>query len=317
MRRRAKDGVPDLTTVTTSTPSGPGAPAHLVVTGARGQLGRELLRLAPHAHGFGRADLDITDPDAVAAVLRPGTVVLNCAAYTAVDQAETDGDAAFAGNETGPAVLAAACARARARLIHVSTDYVFAGTAVRPYETTDPTGPATVYGRSKLAGETAVLTLAPQAHVVRTAWIYTGAGSDFVATMLRLERERDTVDVVDDQLGSPTYAADLAAALLELAARPDAPRLLHATNAGQASWFELARAVFAAVGADPARVHPCDSSRYPRPARRPAYSVLSPRAWHDAGLTPLRPWRLALRDALARSSDGLGPAATTRLSGRE
>ncbi|WP_280403988.1 dTDP-4-dehydrorhamnose reductase [Nocardia brasiliensis] len=303
--------------MTTSTPPGPVAPASLVVTGARGQLGRELLRLAPGARGLSRADLDITDPDAVAAALPPRSVVLNCAAYTAVDQAETEVAAAFAGNETGPAVLAAACARAGARLIHVSTDYVFAGTGEHPYETTDPTGPVTVYGQSKLAGEKAVLTLAPQAHVVRTAWVYTGHGSDFVATMRRLERERDTVDVVDDQLGSPTYAADLAAALLELAGRPDAPRLLHATNAGQASWFELARAVFAAVGADPARVRPCDSSAYPRPARRPAYSVLSPRAWHDAGLTPLRPWRAALDEALSRSSDGLGPAATTRLSGRE
>ncbi|PXX68956.1 dTDP-4-dehydrorhamnose reductase [Nocardia tenerifensis] len=275
----------------------------LVVTGAGGQLGRELIRLAPDARAFGRRDLDITDPDAVAAILEPGDAVLNCAAYTAVDQAESDEAAAFAGNETGPAVLAEACARVDARLIHVSTDYVFAGAHDRPYETTDPTGPTSVYGRSKLAGEQAVLRLAPRAHVVRTAWVYAGRGSDFVATMLRLERERDTVDVVDDQLGAPTYAADLAAALLELTDRPDAPRLLHATNAGQASWFELARAVFEGVGADPERVRPCDSSAFPRPARRPAYSVLSHRAWDGAGLTPLRPWRQALGDALARLSD--------------
>lgn len=273
------------------------------MTGAGGQLGRELIRLAPDARAFGRRDLDITDADAVAAVLEPGDVVLNCAAFTAVDRAESDVAAAFAGNETGPAVLAAACARVEARLIQLSTDYVFAGVHDRPYETTDPTGPVSVYGASKLAGEQAVLKLAPQAHVVRTAWVYAGRGSDFVATMLRLERERDTVNVVDDQLGAPTYAADLAAALLELAGRPDAPRLLHATNAGQATWFDLARAVFEGVGADPARVRPCDSSAFPRPARRPAYSVLSHRAWDDAGLTPLRQWEVALGDALARLSD--------------
>ncbi|MBF6466314.1 dTDP-4-dehydrorhamnose reductase [Nocardia beijingensis] len=276
--------------------------ARLVVTGAHGQVGRELRRLAPAADGYGRADLDITDPVAVRAVLAPGDVVLNCAAYTAVDRAETEAEAAYAGNATGPAVLAEVCADLGARLIHLSTDYVFAGTQDRPYDTADVTGPTSVYGASKLAGEEAVLSSCPDAHVVRTAWVYSGRGGDFVATMLRLEGERDTVDVVDDEVGSPTYAADLAAALLELAGRPDAPRVLHATNAGRASRFELARAVFAGVGADPERVRPCDSSRFPRPARRPSYSVLSPRAWNEAGLTPLRDWRTALGDALARRS---------------
>ncbi|WP_236567242.1 dTDP-4-dehydrorhamnose reductase [Nocardia sp. CY41] len=276
--------------------------ARLVVTGAHGQVGRELRRLAPAADGYGRADLDITDPVAVRAVLAPGDVVLNCAAYTAVDRAETEAEAAYAGNATGPAVLAEVCADLGARLIHLSTDYVFPGTQDRPYDTADVTGPTSVYGASKLAGEEAVLSSCPDAHVVRTAWVYSGRGGDFVATMLRLERERDTVDVVDDEVGSPTYAADLAAALLELAGRPDAPRVLHATNAGRASRFELARAVFAGVGADPERVRPCDSSRFPRPARRPSYSVLSPRAWNEAGLTPLRDWRTALGDALARRS---------------
>ncbi|MEV0295156.1 dTDP-4-dehydrorhamnose reductase [Nocardia sp. NPDC050710] len=276
--------------------------ARLLVTGAGGQVGRELIRLAPRARGYGRTDLDITDADAVRAVVAPGDVVINCAAYTAVDRAESEPDAAFAGNETGPAVLAAACARAGARLIHLSTDYVFPGTHDRPYDTDDVTGPTTVYGRSKLAGERAVLDLAPDSQVVRTAWVYRGRGGDFVATMLRLERERETVDVVDDQLGSPTYAVDLAAGLLELAARPDTPRLLHATNRGQATWFELARAVFMEVGADPDRVRPCDSTAYPRAARRPAYSVLSDRSWIAAGLSPLRPWRDAVTAALSASA---------------
>ncbi|WP_040797970.1 dTDP-4-dehydrorhamnose reductase [Nocardia higoensis] len=272
--------------------------ARLVVTGAGGQVGRQLTRLAPHAFGYTRAQLDITDADAVRAVLAPGDVVVNCAAYTAVDRAESEPGAAFAINGTGPAVLAAACAEAGAHLIHLSTDYVFAGEHDTPYETDDDTGPATVYGRSKLAGERAVLELAPAAHVVRTAWVYTGDSGDFVATMRRLESERPTVDVVDDQIGSPTFAADLAAGLLELAATPTAPRILHATNAGTASWFDLARAVFAELGADPERVRPCDSTAFPRPAARPAYSVLSGRAWRAAGLTPLRDWREALHAAL-------------------
>ncbi|MFI1911608.1 dTDP-4-dehydrorhamnose reductase [Nocardia sp. NPDC020380] len=280
--------------------------APLVVTGAHGQLGRALLRLAPGARGLGRAELDITDADAVRDVVKPGAVVINCAAYTAVDQAETDADAAFAVNATGPGVLAGACAAAGARLIHVSTDYVFPGTADHPYEPGDPTGPATVYGRSKLEGEQAVLRIAPAAHIVRTAWVYTGQGSDFVATMRRLEGERDTVRVVNDQIGSPTYTLDLAAGLLELAARPELPgahRILHATNAGQGSWFDLARAVFAGLGADPERVLPCGTADFPRPAPRPAYSVLSGKSWVAAGLAPLRDWRLGLSDALHGISD--------------
>ncbi|GAB4588518.1 dTDP-4-dehydrorhamnose reductase [Nocardia sp. IFM 10818] len=284
--------------------------ARLVVTGASGQLGRALLRLAPGARGYGRGDLDIVDADSVRRVLRQGDVVLNCAAYTAVDLAESEVDAAFAGNATGPAVLASACAEAGARLIHLSTDYVFPGTSDRPYEPTDPTGPSTVYGRSKLAGEQAVLDLSPDARIVRTAWVYTGRGADFVATMRRLERERETVSVVNDQFGSPTYAPDLAAGLLELAERllePDEqagiPRILHATNAGQASWFDLARAVFTGLGADPARVRPCGTEDFPRPAPRPAYSVLSGRSWAAAGLAPLRDWHAALNDALHAISD--------------
>ncbi|WP_441343023.1 dTDP-4-dehydrorhamnose reductase [Nocardia sp.] len=292
--------------------------ARLVVTGARGQLGRALLRLAPDARGYGRGDLDITDLEAVRAVLNPGDVVLNCAAYTAVDQAETDVEAAFAVNASGPAVLAAVCAAIGADLVHVSTDYIFPGNAERPYEPNDLAGPTTVYGRSKLAGEQAVLDLSPNARIVRTAWVYTGEGSDFVATMRRLERERDTVKVVADQIGSPTYAPDLAAGLLELAGRlPDStqsdssdsagrreiPRILHATNAGQASWFDLAQAVFAGVGADPERVLPCGTVDFPRPAPRPAYSVLSGKSWISAGLSPLREWQQALNDALASISD--------------
>ncbi|MCQ4121466.1 dTDP-4-dehydrorhamnose reductase [Rhodococcus tibetensis] len=275
----------------------------ILVTGARGQLGGHLLRRAEAAgiavRGVGSDELDITDPDAVDAQVEGRSVVINCAAYTAVDAAESDEERALVVNERGPAILAAACARMGARLIHVSTDYVFAGRADTPYEVDAPTAPATAYGRTKLAGERAVHAALPAAHVVRTAWVYSGAGSDFVATMLRLERERDTIDVVNDQVGSPTFAGDLAAALLELAHRTDvvAP-ILHATNAGRASWYDLARAVFEEVGADPERVRPCSSAQFVRPAPRPAFSVLSQNSWAAAGLTPMRPWRDALRAAL-------------------
>lgn len=282
---------------------------NILVTGAGGQLGGNLLRRdvpGVSIRGLTSSDLDITDVDAVRDAVRPGDVVLNCAAYTAVDAAETDEDAAAAVNATGPRILAEASARVGARLVHVSTDYVFPGDASTPYEVDDATGPRTAYGRTKLAGERAVLAADPTAVVVRTAWVYTGTGSDFVATMLRLQRERDTVSVVDDQVGSPTFAGDLAAGLLELAMRPQVRGVLHATNAGRATWFELARAVFAGVGADPERVRPCTTADFPRPAPRPAYSVLSSAAWEQAGLTPLRPWADALADALA----ALPPATT-------
>jgi dTDP-4-dehydrorhamnose reductase len=278
--------------------------ANILVTGAGGQLGRQILDLASGGDrtgrtvGVGSAELDITDTSAVADAIEPSMIVINCAAYTAVDAAETDIDRATAVNTDGPRNLARACAASGARLVHVSTDYVFDGTATTPYEPDDAPAPQSVYGRTKLAGERAVLAELPTANVVRTAWVYTGTGTDFVATMRRLERERDVITVVDDQIGSPTYSRDLAAGLLEVAASPVTGSILHSTNAGTASWFDLARAVFAGVGADPERVRPCSSAEYVRPAPRPSYSVLSGAAWERAGLTPFRGWRDALGDAL-------------------
>lgn len=287
----------------------------LLVTGARGQLGSavaEQARAAGHSVTVvGSAELDVTDADAVedaVATLHGGAraVVINCAAHTAVDAAETDVAAAAAVNEDGPANLAAACARHGVQLVHVSTDYVFAGDATVPYEPGDATAPRSVYGRTKLAGERAVLAALPGAHVVRTAWVYGRHGSNFVSTMVRLEREHATVRVVDDQRGSPTWTADLAAGLVELAGRADLPGgVLHATNSGSTTWYEFARAVFTEVGADPGRVQPCGTAEFPRPAPRPQYSVLSGAAWTAAGLTPLRPWREALHQAM--SLGGFGP----------
>ena len=254
------------------------------------------------------AEWDITDPAAAERFIRSGDVVVNCAAYTRVDAAEEDQDRAHAVNALGPENVARACARAGADLIHISTDYVFSGSRRRPYEIDDETGPLSVYGRTKLAGELLVLAAMPDAHIVRTAWVYEGAdGSDFVAVMRRLAAGDGSVDVVADQVGSPTYVGDLVGALLEIADGAIREPLLHAANEGGASRFEQAQAVFEAVGADPARVRPVGSDRYPRPAPRPPYSALSGRLSAEAGLTPLRPWREALTAALRFS----GPLPST------
>jgi len=285
----------------------------LLVTGSHGQLGTDLLAVASTldgistVHGVDFAELDITDGqqvrDAVVsfAASYPGAVVLNAAAYTAVDAAETDHDAAYAVNTIGPGLLAAACGSVGVPLIQVSTDYVFSGAATRPYEPSDPTGPRTVYGRTKLGGERAVLSSSARGYVVRTAWMYGANGNNFVLTMERLERSRDTLSVVADQHGSPTWSADLANALCELALRVDRvpPGVLHCVNVGSTTWYGLARAVFAELGADPSRVLPCTTADYPLPAPRPAYTVLSSASWAAAGLTPLRPWRAALSAAFA------------------
>lgn len=280
-------------------------PARIVITGAGGQVGRflggELAAQGRDLLACTSAEWDITDPTAGVDLLTPGDVVINCAALTAVDTAETAQDRAHAVNATGAGNVARACAAAGARLIHISTDYVFSGEfdgPPRPYAVDDAVGPRSVYGRSKLAGERAVHDALGTATVVRTAWVYTGVGGDFVATMVRLESERDRVEVVADQTGSPTYVADLGRALLQIAEDPAAPPLLHVVNTGPASRYELARAVFAGRGADPERVRPVSTDRHPRPAPRPVYSALSTTLF-DARYPPLRSWRDALGAALA------------------
>ena len=276
----------------------------MVITGAGGQVGGFLAGEAAlrgyEVHALTRRDCDITDAAAALRHVRAGDVVVNCAALTNVDDAESDPVGAHAINAVGPANLADACARVGARLVHLSTDYVFSGDDARPYEVGDRTGPLSVYGRSKLDGELAVHAVLPDAHVVRTSWVYTGGGgTDFVAVMRRLASTDRVIDVVDDQTGSPTYAKDLVAALLQIAGGGvDAP-VLHVTNAGSASRFEQARAVFEEVGADPDRVRPVGTAAVPRPARRPVFSALSMADSVRAGLTPLRPWREALAEAVA------------------
>ena len=297
----------------------------LLVTGAGGQVGHDLLEQVRtsrdvFARGLKRADLDITDAFAVQdmvlgweRIVRSDSpdhrlVVVNCAAYTAVDAAEEDEETAYLVNASAPALLATACDKVGARLIQVSTDYVFPGDATEPYDVDDPTGPRSAYGRTKLAGELAVREILPAAsYVVRTAWVYGATGANFVKTMARLERERETVSVVDDQRGSPTWARDLAQGLLVLAGSEAPAGTYHATNAGDTTWHGFTQAIFEELGADPARVLPTTSDAFVRLAPRPAFSVLSPRAWESAGLPALQGWREALAEAFRTSGAAFRP----------
>lgn len=288
-----------------------------LVTGGRGQLGVELHRVLSAAgaevHAPGRAQLDITDAAAVDAAVAGADVVVNAAAYTAVDAAETDQASATRVNGEAAGLLAAAAARHGARIVQVSTDYVLGGDATVPYPESAPRAPRNAYGRSKALGEQLVLAAAPDhALVVRTAWLYGAGGPNFVRTMLRLAGERETVQVVDDQIGQPTWARDLAHGILRLVEAEAPAGIYHGTNSGQASWFELARAVFENAGHDPARVEPTTSAGYPRPAARPAWSVLGHDAWERVGVPPLRPWRAALDEAMAEGLVTVGETTEVR-----
>lgn len=276
----------------------------IVITGAGGQVGGflagEAARRGFQVSAWTHRDWDITDPQAAQRFVAPDDLVINCAAVANVDSAEADPDRAHAVNVTGPENVAHACARVGARLVHVSTDYVFGGEKRHPYEVGDPTNPLSVYGRTKVAGELAVLAAQPDAVVVRTSWVYTGgSGDDFVAVLRRRAATGDTVDVADDQIGSPTYVKDLVGALIEAGDGRIREPILHAANDGAVSRYEQARAVFEELGADPQRVRPLRSAQSGRRARRPVYSALSMSMSVKAGLTPLRPWRQALAEALA------------------
>jgi dTDP-4-dehydrorhamnose reductase len=243
------------------------------------------------------ADLDLCDAPAVRAAVPGHDVVVNAAAWTDVDAAEDAYDEALALNGTAVGVLATACRQAGARLLHLSTDYVFRGDAATPYPEDAPADPVNAYGRGKLAGERAAL--AAGGYVVRSAWMYGAHGRNFVATMLRLAGEREYVDVVADQRGQPTWSYALAEQLVELGSRADAPPgVYHGTASGETTWYELARAVFAGAGLDPDRVRPTTSDRFVRPAVRPSYSVLGHDRWAVAGMPPLPHWQAMLDAAL-------------------
>lgn len=266
-----------------------------MITGAGGQLGLRLAALLPSATAFTRETLDITSPAGVLAAVAEHDLVINTAAWTDVDGAETN--EALATSVNGAATLAAACSDAGARLIHLSTDYVFDGRGTAPYAEDAPTAPINAYGRSKLAGENTVL--AAGGTVVRTAWLYDTTGRNFLTTMLRLATERETLDVVDDQHGQPTWAQALAEQLVALGRAKAPAGIYHGTSSGQTSWYHFARAIFQNAGLDPERVRPTTTDKFPRPAQRPAYSVLGHDGWAKAGLPPMEPWDTALAKALA------------------
>lgn len=276
-----------------------------LVTGAAGQVGAELRASCPagwDCTAVDRATLDITDRAAVldtVARVKPALIV-NAAAYTAVDKAETERDLAFKVNAHAPGHLAEAAAKHGARLIHISTDYVFDGTHATPYRPGDPTCPVNTYGASKLDGERAVLErTGGAALVVRTAWVYNATGKNFVNTMLRLMRERDEVRVVCDQVGTPTHAAGLASALWRLAAKPEARGILHWTDAGVASWYDFAEAIRVAAASSRSdvrwgRVIPIPTDEFPTPARRPACVILDKtKTWALLG-APAGAWTSAV-----------------------
>jgi dTDP-4-dehydrorhamnose reductase len=284
----------------------------LLIAGGTGQLGRALASRAPAA-GWSvtaptRAALDLTDAGSVAAAVRTHApdVAINAAAYTDVDGAERDAAAAFAVNRDGPARLADACARQGVALIHVSTDYVFPGTArAAPWRPDEAGAPVNLYGRSKLAGEDAVRASGARAAIVRTAWVFSATGRNFVRSMLRLGRERDRLTVVDDQLGAPTPAAGLAEALLAAAAALAAGPVggtFHYTGAPAVSWYAFAQAIFAELAESwPRRpaVAPISSAAFPTAAARPAYSVLDTTSFAETfGVAPCA-WRPGLRRVLA------------------
>lgn len=270
----------------------------VLVTGAKGMLaGAVLAELARREHegvGLDREALDITDPEAVRGCLRElrPQAVVQCAAYTRVDDAESDADQAFAVNAAGTAAVAAACAEVGAILVYPSTDYVFSGNGSAPYLPRDPVAPLNVYGRSKLAGEQEALG-AGAAAVVRTSWLYGSGGANFVDTIWRLARERDRLEVVDDQIGRPTWTGTLAAGICGLM-EAGATGVFHLTDGGEpTSWYGFAREIVRGCGM-PTTVEPVPSTKFPRPAPRPAYSVLDCTGTEALLGGPLPDWRKTL-----------------------
>ncbi|MFC5469678.1 dTDP-4-dehydrorhamnose reductase [Cohnella suwonensis] len=277
----------------------------LLVTGANGQLGQELVRLGDdrvNIVGYGREQLDVTNllqcREAVAAV-RPDAII-HAGAYTAVDKAESEPDEAYRINAIGTRNLTLAANEQGTKLCYISTDYVFDGTASLPYNEYDNTNPQSIYGKSKRAGEVLLQSLCDHYFIVRTSWVYGKYGNNFVKTMLKLASERDSVTVVHDQIGSPTYTYDLGRFLIELV-QTEAYGIYHASNTGTCTWYEFARAIFEESGLS-VRTEPCTTEQFSRTTPRPAYSVMDHSAIRQNGLTDLRPWREGLKAFLKESN---------------
>lgn len=281
-----------MTETTTAPPAAPASRRWLVV-GAAGMLGTDLLARLRDAGadvvGLGRADLDVTDADAALAAVRGSDVVVNCAAWTAVDDAEAHEGDAFRVNATGAANLARAAHAAGARIAQVSTDYVFDGAATAPYAEDAPLTPVSAYGRTKAAGEWAVRAQAPDHLIVRTAWLYGAHGGCFPKTMARLGAEKDRLAVVDDQVGQPTWTRDLADLVVRLVEAGAPAGTYHGTASGRTSWFGFTRRILASAGLS-TPLEPTTSDAFVRPAPRPAYSVLGHDTLHAAGVAPIGDW---------------------------
>lgn len=271
----------------------------ILVTGANGQVGTALRSVLGGATFWTREDLDLRFPTSIRPLILAAepSVVINCAAYTAVDRAEAEPELAFTVNGDAVGELAEACRMAGARFVTISTDYVFDGESPDPYVESSPTNPVSVYGRSKLDGEGQALAAHDDTLVVRTSWVLSGTHPNFVATMLRLSRER-SLRVVDDQRGHPTLASDLAVGLATAASSP-ATGVLHLTNADVVTWYDLAQEALAIAGRDMDAIEPCSTADYPTPARRPTNSVLESERLSELGIGPLPSFRIGLPGLIA------------------
>lgn len=280
----------------------------VLVTGAAGQLGQDVVLLLRHqgheVMGCDRQEMDITNLDQCVQVIGEygPDAVIHCAAHTAVDAAESDIDAAYLINATGSRNVAIASEKAGAKLVYISTDYVFDGLGVQPYHEYDNTDPKSIYGKSKRAGEVLVQSLSSKYFIVRTSWVYGKYGNNFVKTMLKLGQEKPMLQVVNDQKGSPTYTVDLARFLLELI-QTEKYGVYHASNSDSCTWFEFTQAIFAEaeelLGLKfTAKLEPCATEQFPRPAPRPRNSVMEHLSIRTNGFEDIRPWREGLRDFL-------------------
>ena len=277
-----------------------------LITGGSGQLGiavsRELDKNGIAFDAWSSKDLDITQSSNTSEAIEKlsPVVIINCAAWTDVDGAESYEIDASRVNSDGPENLAIAAKRCNSKLIHVSTDYVFSGDSQSPWQIADEINPQSAYGRTKAQGESRVLATYPEnSFIVRTAWLYSPWGKNFAKSMTKLAlKGTGEVRVVDDQVGQPTSASDLAKQLVQLGLSTSPAGIYHGTNSGKATWFDFATEIFKLAGADVGRVTPVSSSEYPRPAKRPSYSVLSHDAWANTSVKPLRDWRIALAEAM-------------------
>ena len=290
---------------------------NILVTGACGQLGNEMqLQAAANPQhtwfftdvvssdggSFAVTSLDITDRSSVQAFVANNAIdiIVNCAAYTAVDRAESDEEKALLLNATAPGYLADAINQRGGHLIQISTDYVFDGTAHTPYTEDAPTCPTSAYGRTKLAGEEAVLSANPSALIIRTAWLYSTFGNNFVKTMLRLGREKSDLGVIFDQIGTPTYARDLAAVIMTAITRGIIPGIYHFSNEGVTSWYDFTKAIHRIAGIATCHVRPLHTAEYPTPAARPHYSVLDKTKIKQTYGIEIPYWEDSLRDCMAK-----------------